>query len=56
MLYSIKGRLSRIDLYEMWKAFHSVNVDSFSEILECAKNTTPRDHASKIFFLGVEVS
>ena len=47
-LYSIKGRLLRIDLIQIWKAFHSDNDVGLSDILEYTRKTCTRGHAYKL--------
>ena len=47
-LYSIERRLLRIDLIQIWKAFHiDINV-GLSEIFEYARNTRTRGHVYKL--------
>ena len=47
-LYSIKGRLLRSDLTQIWKAFHSDNDVGLSDKFEYARNTRTRGHAFKL--------
>ena len=47
-LYSIKGCLLRIDLIQIWKAFHKVIDVRLSDIFEYARNTHTRSHANKL--------
>ena len=48
-LYSIKGRLLRIDLIQIWKAFHSDVDIGLSDIFEYVRNTRTRGHAYKLY-------
>ena len=47
-LYSISGRLLRINLIQIWKAFHSDLDVGFSDIFEYARNTRTRGLAYKL--------
>ena len=53
-LYSIKGRLLRIDLIKIWKAFHSDIEVGLSDIFKYAINTRTRGHAYKLSIPGAE--
>ena len=44
-LYSVKGRLLRTDLIQIWKAFHSDIYVGLSDIFEYARNIRTRGHA-----------
>ena len=41
----LKGRLLRIDLIQIWKAFHSDIDDGLSDIFEYPRNTRTRGHS-----------
>ena len=47
-LFSIKGHLMRIDLIQIWEAFHSDTDVGLSDIFENARNIRTRGHAYKL--------
>ena len=49
--YSIKGRLLRSDLIQLWKAFHRDIDVGLSDIFDYAINTRTRGHAYKLSIL-----
>ena len=47
-LFSITGRLVRIDLIRIWKVFHSEIDVGLSDMFEYASNTRTSGHAYKL--------